>query len=559
MAAGNQTHTSRALKYGSNAILATLLFLVVLGTLNYFAARSQIRLDLTNGKQFTLSDTTKKLLSGLNDTVNVNVYATAKGTDPSWARQRTDLNELLDEYHTRSNGRVRYRMIDPTDDPEAKKSAQEAGIPQVAMQKRSSTEVGVKVGYFGIQVKHGAKTEVIQVVEPNTPLEYQLTRAIAKAAQAKAPAVGVVVPGGNPYMGDQGMYSNVSQLLQSEGFDVKPLEAAGLKEIKDIDMLVIVEPGELSEEALFRIDQFVMKGGKLFVAAAGVEVNGRTGQATGKAPNINSLLEFYGVRINEDLVEEWGKGRAVPQPVMTRSRGLVYAPNPLAMLVTDMAKSSPITKDLRLLLWPFASSVSKTEHATSGSVLSLAQTSDMAKHQEKTFSTNIEQMPTPAPGEKLQQFDLVMQANGPFGSRYSVYKDPVVITKENGTTETVAASQILTTSTAEARVIACGSALAFMNKILAESGSEVDNLRLLDNAVDSFTRGGQMIELRGKKTTISLLKPKITQKESTVAQAIAIALVPALLILFGIAKASLNRIRRRRYREIYGSDTNGQD
>jgi hypothetical protein len=78
------------------------------------------------------------------------------------------------------------------------------------------------------------------------------------------------------------------------------------------------------------------------------------------------------------------------------------------------------------------------------------------------------------------------------------------------------------------------------------------NALFMLNAADSMTRGGDMIRLRSKKADSPALKADITPAQAATAQAIAIGAVPVLLVLFGMIKYYLNRMKRLRYREIYG-------
>ena len=138
--------TARKLKYGTNVIVATILFLVVLGVINYFAQKSQgrMRLDLTRDKQYTISPATKTLLGSLKDLVTVTVYATEQNTPPDWTEQRNQLRNLLYEYRLSSKDNVRYEFKDPTADPTLARQAEQDGIREQAMQQASATELSVK-------------------------------------------------------------------------------------------------------------------------------------------------------------------------------------------------------------------------------------------------------------------------------------------------------------------------------------------------------------------------------------------------------------------------------
>lgn len=549
-ATASNTRSSRKIKYGTNVLIGTIMFVVVLVAINYIAQRTQIRADLTRNKQFTVSNSTKAMLAGLKDIVNVKVYATAKDTPPEWTEQREQLRDLLQEYKTLSNGKLRYRFYDPSTDEKIEREATQAQIAEQAMQKMGSDELSIKAGYFGAVVDYKGKTEPIRQISPESSLEYQLSRAINKVAMVNVPVIGVVAPQGNPFTGDQGQFSLIPQVMEQEGYTVKSLDAAKIGDLTDVKLIMVFGSQDLSEESLFRIDQFVMNGGKLFVAAGGVELNERTGQGTAKAPNINALLESYGVRINQNIVEDWGRGIATP--VMT-SFGVAQRRNPFIVEVTDVSEKSLVTKNLPGVLMLYPSSVSASEAATSGSVEVLARSSEKSKKQEQFFVLNERQIKPPPADEKLQAENLIMSVKGKLKSRFTEV-DPPVITNDDGTTRGVAASEVIRESKPEAQAIAFGSTYSFISPILQQGPGQINAVFLL-NIADALTRGGDLIALRSKQVQNSMLKPGIQPRAQATATALAVVGVPVLLVAFGLLKAFLNRRRKAKYREVYGAPT----
>lgn len=542
--------SARKLKYGTNVIIGTIAFVALLVAANFLASRMQWRLDLTRSKQFTVSDATKQLLRSLKDIVTVNVYATKQDTPPDWTEQREQLIGLLREYRRYSGGRVHYTVKDPSNDDKAKQEAQSAGIREQPMQKQSSTEISVKVGYLGMIIQYRGKTETIPVLRPESSLEYQLTRAINKAAEVNIPTVAVVAPAANPYMARGSNYDIVPKYLEGEGYTVKQLDLSGrLNELKPdaVKLAMIFDPEEFSEEALYNLDQYIMGGGKVFVAASGIKIDQRSGRAEPKVSNINSLLETYGLRVNQDVIEDWGRG--LVQRFMT-PRGYMASRNPFIIDVADLSEKSKITRSMQHLLFLFASSISKSARGTSGTIEVLGRTSDKSKKQETVFNLQQEKLTPPSENEKLFSYDVVMSVKGDLDSRY-FYVDPPAITNDDGTTRTVKSSEIIRRSTKDAQVIVAGTALSFLDEIIQGGDGQINALFLL-NVADELTRGGELISLRSKQVENARLDEKKVTKDAVWWQAFAIAAVPILLILFGILKVYLNRMKRARYREIYG-------
>ena len=74
--------------------------LIVLGLIvvaNYLGTRWFKRLDLTEGKEFTISQATKKTMKGLDDIINIKVFC-SKNLPQQLQKNVTDIRDMLAEY-----------------------------------------------------------------------------------------------------------------------------------------------------------------------------------------------------------------------------------------------------------------------------------------------------------------------------------------------------------------------------------------------------------------------------------------------------------------------------
>ena len=102
----------KKLRYGTNYILMTLLLAAILAVINVMSYRHFLRADLTDNRQYTISESTKKVLAGLDDVVNIKVYFSRKL--PPYLTTLTDqIKDLLDEYRTYARGKLNIEFIDP--------------------------------------------------------------------------------------------------------------------------------------------------------------------------------------------------------------------------------------------------------------------------------------------------------------------------------------------------------------------------------------------------------------------------------------------------------------
>ena len=169
--------------------LATNLWLQPLGGL---------RLDLTQGRVYTLSDATRTYLAQLREPLLIRGYFSAQ-THPELAPLVPQLRDLLKEYEVAGQGLIRVEFVDPLEEPELEQEAGEKyGIKPVAFQTASKYQAAVVNSYFDVLVRYGDQYEklgfrdLIEVkVRPDGELEvrlrnpeYDLTRTIKKALYA---------------------------------------------------------------------------------------------------------------------------------------------------------------------------------------------------------------------------------------------------------------------------------------------------------------------------------------------------------------------------------------
>ena len=104
-------------------LLLLVLLLVVANVISSFVFT---RFDLTTEKRFTLSKSTRDLVSNLNDVVYVRVYLDGD-FPPSFKRLQNATREMLDELRAYSNGNLEYQFINPSENPDEKDDGEYPG------------------------------------------------------------------------------------------------------------------------------------------------------------------------------------------------------------------------------------------------------------------------------------------------------------------------------------------------------------------------------------------------------------------------------------------------
>ena len=121
----------------------------------------RLRLDVTEGRQYTISDATRGYLGKLREPLLIRGYFSAQ-THPLLAPLVPQLRDLLHEYEVAGNGAVRIEMVDPQSDPEVEAEAnRDYGIKPVPFQVADRYQSSIVSSYFNVLVQYGDETEVL--------------------------------------------------------------------------------------------------------------------------------------------------------------------------------------------------------------------------------------------------------------------------------------------------------------------------------------------------------------------------------------------------------------
>ena len=253
----------------SGTALVVLALLVVAVMLLVNVAFRGARIDLTQNHLYTLSDGTKKIIGSIDEPINLHLYYSDKATAdlPQLRTYYNRVREMLQEMAARSGGRIRLEIIDPLPFSEDEDRASSLGLQAVPV-----TAGGDKIffGLAGTNSTNGQSTIPFFQPDKEAFLEYDIAKLIHELSVAKKPVVGLlsdlpIAAGFDPATRQMREPWAVDQQW-SQLFEMKPLQAASLKTIdKDINVLVVVHPKQLSDDAQYAIDQFVLRGGHLLV------------------------------------------------------------------------------------------------------------------------------------------------------------------------------------------------------------------------------------------------------------------------------------------------------
>jgi ABC-type uncharacterized transport system involved in gliding motility auxiliary subunit len=246
--------------------LLALVF-VALIALSSYTLRG-VRLDLTEHKLYTLSDGTRHILDRIKEPVKLRLFYSEKAAEnlPQFRIYAQRVRELLEEIVARSHGKVSLEVIDPEPFSDAQDKAAGYGLQAVPLGTSGDSL------YFGLVGTNSTDGEAsMPFIQPDKEafLEYDLAKLISTLTIDKKPVLAMLSglptgPGADPVTGQPSLGWAFDQTLNGL-FEVRRLQPNPTSISNDVNLLMLVHPKDLSDDAQDAIDQFVLRGGHLLV------------------------------------------------------------------------------------------------------------------------------------------------------------------------------------------------------------------------------------------------------------------------------------------------------
>ena len=313
------------------------ILIILLVAANWFAANFHGRIDCTQEKRFTLSTSTQHILTQLTEPVEITVLLTGD-IKSEFKKLSTSTKELLENFKNYGGKNIQYKFELPGNglDDSAKAIVFDSLVTMGL--RPTNQQVQVKEGegknqrqiFPGAIIQYGNKTIAIDLLQGQVQknifnsddlldkqtlnsaealLEYKFAHAIQQLTQKEVPIVAYAYGNGEPPFG----FPPVNNIFETLGknFIVDTVNVKAQPFIaSEYAALVIVKPTiEFSDDDKFKLDQYVMNGGRLlfFIDVLYAERDSlQQGELIAYARDLklNDLLFKYGVRINTDLIAD---------------------------------------------------------------------------------------------------------------------------------------------------------------------------------------------------------------------------------------------------------------
>lgn len=565
-------------KYRLQSLIQFALALVLLVVINVLAnarlggTRLYGALDLTEDNRFTLTENTRAQLSALEEPVYVRILL--EGDLPaSYQRLRTSVEETLEDF-TSYTDKLEFEFVDPlTGSEDDIRQRQEAmlqdGIVPMTDYQQSAGERTTRAIYPYALVYYGDRQRIVPLIQTTRPdvsieqqlnqagslLEYKFTQAIDGLTDDDRPVVGFAL--GNGELSNLQSADLVSELRKN--YEVGPVYLDSFATLpREIDLLIVAKPTvPFTDFEAFKLDQYVMNGGKVIWAIDAVAMDFDSLRQTGEAypesrsTGLEDLFFQYGFRLGNQLVLDLIN---TPIPIATTQGQsgpkVSLVPFPYHVLALPVG-DNPIVQNLDGvdLRYPtLIELVGKQENVT-GTVL--LASSDNSRRQRlpspidldaQKFSVDLDRF-----NEKNLPLAVLLQGRfqSPYANRLSRENEQLL--RENGLQYRAESAQT------NMIVISDGDVLANSVNSRGEVGflglnpySKIPyaNKDFMLNAVEYLLNPRGVITSRSKQVKLRLLDQNQALAEAGYWRLLNLALPLVVLAAFGLV---FNLIRRRRY------------
>jgi len=339
---------------------AVLLIIAIVIIVNVLSESYSFRIDLTEGKEYTLSKATKNILKNLDKPVTVTAYF-SKDLPPNISSISGILKDMLIEYGNRSKGMVVYRFVNPNEKETLEQEAVKNGIRPVMINVREKDQVKQQKAYMGAVISMGDGKETIPFFQPGAAMEYALSTAIKKVSVTNKPAIAFIQGHGEPDLNEiLQAYTDLSIL-----YSVDPYHLTDTSDIPaKYKTLVILRPTDTIPPAqLGKLDNFLGRGGNIFLAINRVE--GDFSIAAGKPLSVGmeDWLKLKGITISDNFIVDANCGAVTVQQQQGNFTMSTQMSFPYLPVITRFG-DNPAVKGLESVSLQFASPITFTGDST---------------------------------------------------------------------------------------------------------------------------------------------------------------------------------------------------
>lgn len=530
-------------------------------------------LTTSDGLEYKITTTISKMiattstLAGLKGDVKLTLYvsgALSKFNISGFKEIDGAVRDAYKAVNKKNQNKISYEQIDPA-------SADVAGlIQQYGLQgiNWQDPQLGAGTGVLGLVLSHGDSFRLVPLRMARTlfggnaivgldTLAESLEESL-KSLVEKTQEIGYITGHGALALDNDEEGSKRLASLVSDRYTFKEINLleedipAGLASV-----VVSGVTGTFEDSELYKLDQFLMKGGNLILFVDPFEQVNPQGQMayyqqptfTPISSGLEKLLEANGVSLGQNYVLDENCYVQQSQYAQNGKTKLYFAPM-LHKSLLDV--KSPITKNLGYVIFLQAGSIDVTAAQAQSGIKTtvLAKSSPQSWLMTDNIVLNPMYMSAPADKSTMHSENLAVLLEGRFKSAFT--GSPAAEETAASSDDTVAISEHLQQSVQPGKIFVAGTSLITTGQLIDETGSQPIAL-FVRNVIDYMNGEEDLCTMRTKGLSLNALKARSAQSASLAKFFNQYGLV-IIVVLIGLVVWQQRNARRRRIRMLFNPD-----
>jgi ABC-2 type transport system permease protein len=502
------------------------------------------------------------VLAALNQPAQMTLYYTPGTLPDTLTDAPTTIQQVADKIASTSDGKFSFQSIDVSD-PANGLDAQTL-YSRFGIQPISAGFLSPDTYYLHMVLNAGGK---IQVIYPTgdfseTEIRSEIESALQRAAPGFLKVVGVWTPPSTP---QQDMFGQTQPPLQTyqtivqslgDNYDVQTVDLTKGEVPANVDILLVIAPENLTDIERYAIDQYLMRGGTVFVAAGNFKLNvdpysgGLVLQPV--EGGLQDMLASYGINVDQSVVLD---PQNLPFPIqVTRNVNgfqvqeiqAINYPFFVDVRQSSMDRNNPIMSQLPALMTAWASPVTVDKDKNSDrQVTTLFESTGRSWTSTDTnIQPNMDLYPNSGfpVGANQQAYPLAVVVQGSFDSFFKDKPSPFDAAADqqadpNAQPVTPPAAGLIGSSPDTARLIVVGSS-EFLNDTVFQITSNLsrdsylNNVQFVQNMVDWATEDTDLLTIRSRGAQARVLDP-LSDKQETRWEVLNYAVALISLVVLG--------------------------
>lgn len=567
------------LKFAVASILLTAIVFLIISVLGNLRGA---RVDMTSDRLFTMSPAAVSILQELQVPVRVKLFITPSDKMPNQFKNlERDITEQMSNFEQVSEGMLKFSVHNPQDDEEMQKDLTAKGVQPFQVRSMEKDQIDLKRIWSAITIAYMEKPEEIlpQVLPQSLPaLEQDVIGPVYRLTREGKPKVAVFGPKkeidqqlamaylqqGMQPPEPQAMYGRVSDLLNQGHYEAVPIDLTPQSPVPDdASALIVMATTGLNQRQVFEINRALRRGVPVIMGVQAHEYGyspaqgGRGWEISGQPveTGLEKMLAQLGVNVSEDHFMDMNM-EVIELPREVNLGGMrmqtsepVKLPMQIKVPESQMDQNSGLTNRIAQIFFLWGTPVITDE--------SILNSHQLQANNLVFSSDNVWQEPfsegrlsgtvfSPQGKTMLGAQPLAVMIEGQFPDTFEGAETPQwpVVPNADGTPSAPAADNPAPVTPAPGQLLVIGSAKMFDDGVIAAP----QNALLLLNAVDYMAGSQELLSIRSKILTTRVLKPVATSTK-LFWRFVAIFLVPILLTIFGVTRATMRRKEAEFYRK----------